>query len=507
MRKTCFLLLLTALGMTAGAQRVYYIYMQSEGAAPFYVKWGDQVVSASPVGHVVLSGLVDSTYVLRIGMPSLESPEAKFTIRMGGSDKGYTIRPSGGSLQLFDLQHLTLIKPETAKETGIRYEKRTDAFSSLLAKASGDPGLLLVAVAAVGAPVNTPEAAVVLKTETETPKETVSAATSENAGEKKIDAAIAPAAQLEKEINTGSTDETVQMKAETPAEKEVTAAVEKDSGKDAAKEAAAGGENEQKEEAPFLRSRVSKYSESSTSEGFGLVYFDQGPGGTDTVRLLIPNPKIFLNTSEVKKDESRFLEFTDSAAVKPVQEGAAKELPVTKAPEVPQKGTDSLAKDRTTDGEGAGEKKEGKAAESKDLKTDEGVAVPREIPVQQSEVKDAGVSVPGAETKKEAGALVPPPVSCRAHASENDFFRLRKTMVTRDTDEAMVAEAKKIFRNKCFTTEQVQNLGALFLTSAGKYLFYEAAFMHVSDRESFPRLGSDLKDEYYSRRFKALIGE
>ena len=46
----------------------------------------------------------------------------------------------------------------------------------------------------------------------------------------------------------------------------------------------------------------------------------------------------------------------------------------------------------------------------------------------------------------------------------------------------MVDEAKKYFKTKCFTTEQVRNLGSLFLSSAGKYLFYDAAYFHVTDR-------------------------
>jgi hypothetical protein len=80
-------------------------------------------------------------------------------------------------------------------------------------------------------------------------------------------------------------------------------------------------------------------------------------------------------------------------------------------------------------------------------------------------------------------------------------------MAARATDEAMVDEARKSFKSRCFTTEQIRNLSALFLTSAGKYQFFDAAFMHVSDPEQFASLQSDIKDDYYLRRFKALIGE
>ena len=75
------------------------------------------------------------------------------------------------------------------------------------------------------------------------------------------------------------------------------------------------------------------------------------------------------------------------------------------------------------------------------------------------------------------------------------------------TDELMVDEAKKLFKKQCFTTEQIRNLSALFLTSAGKYQFFDAAFTSVSDKNNFPSLESEIKDAYYLKRFKALVGE
>ena len=80
-------------------------------------------------------------------------------------------------------------------------------------------------------------------------------------------------------------------------------------------------------------------------------------------------------------------------------------------------------------------------------------------------------------------------------------------MAARESDEAMVQEAKKSFKAKCYTTEQVRLLSTLFLTSAGKYQFFDAAYFYVSDRGRFATLQSEIKDDYYLRRFKALIGE
>ena len=69
----------------------------------------------------------------------------------------------------------------------------------------------------------------------------------------------------------------------------------------------------------------------------------------------------------------------------------------------------------------------------------------------------------------------------------------------------MIAEAKKVFKTKCFSTLQIKNLSALFLTDESKYKFFDAAYQYVSDLENFSTLQSELKDEYFINRFKAMI--
>jgi hypothetical protein len=49
----------------------------------------------------------------------------------------------------------------------------------------------------------------------------------------------------------------------------------------------------------------------------------------------------------------------------------------------------------------------------------------------------------------------------------------------------MIGEAQKVFKRTCFSTAQIKNLGALFLTAGAKYRFFDAAYGHVSDRSSF----------------------
>lgn len=73
------------------------------------------------------------------------------------------------------------------------------------------------------------------------------------------------------------------------------------------------------------------------------------------------------------------------------------------------------------------------------------------------------------------------------------------------TDDNMIAEAKKYFKTKCFTTKQIKNLSLLFLNDEGKYRFFDMSYTYVSDMANFPSLQAELKEDYYINRFKALL--
>ena len=78
-------------------------------------------------------------------------------------------------------------------------------------------------------------------------------------------------------------------------------------------------------------------------------------------------------------------------------------------------------------------------------------------------------------------------------------------MAARTNDDGMMEEARKYFKSKCFTIEQIRNLSSMLLSNAGKYHFFDAAFEYVADKENFSSLQSELKDDYYLGRFKAMV--
>ena len=78
-------------------------------------------------------------------------------------------------------------------------------------------------------------------------------------------------------------------------------------------------------------------------------------------------------------------------------------------------------------------------------------------------------------------------------------------MAAEQNEESMLKLAKKQFKAKCFSTEQVKNLANLFLNDKGKYSFLDTAYPFVSDSYNFPTVQIILTDEYYISRFKAMI--
>ena len=65
---------------------------------------------------------------------------------------------------------------------------------------------------------------------------------------------------------------------------------------------------------------------------------------------------------------------------------------------------------------------------------------------------------------------------CKDLASNSDFLKIRKRMAAEKDNDAMVLAAKRFFKTKCFSTEQIRNLSFLFLSDEGRYMFFDAAY-------------------------------
>jgi hypothetical protein len=410
----CSFALLTSL---LSAQKIYFIYLQTETGEPFFVRMNDKLYSSESSGYLILPRLKDSTYKFKLGFPS-KNIDLDFNASINKKDHGYLIKNLGEKgWGLFDLQSLDLqmSASNVKKETGFNNtntETQVNAFTALLAKATDDPTLRQNAVFAKEVEKRP---AVVQTIEKEEKKPAVTDVVMKE--EKKPDQVIQPAAKPDENkpdvVNINSQKEDSQRNSIT--------------------------QND-----VYKRSEVIKLSEGSSADGFESVYVDQNSDGTkDTIRVFIPADK-----TAVKEDPK-----IDSAV-------GTKNVNTSDAAQVTDKAKEEPQKEET--------KKWWQIAIGKN-KTE------------------------NAENKK-----------CAIVANNDDFLKLRRKMAARTNDDGMLDEARKYFKSKCFATEQIKNLSTLFLSNAGKYNFFSAAYNYTTDIENFSSLQSELKDEYYINRFKEM---
>jgi len=446
MKKLLFLSILLCFSAMGFAQRVYFIYLQSDNGTPFYVRMGDKIHSSSSIGYLVLPNLKDSTYILRVGMAGQNKSEQMFNVALNSTDRGFLLKNFDQGLNLFDLNTLEIVAPQPADiNKDHTYITRTDNFTKTLSQAANDPSLLTETIvkkeSAKEKPVTKPKQAVEAKAEPIAQKEITPASSQADSisssqtiavteAEKTIETAIVvdSVKQADTLLTVAPIANDIKNENETTQDT-VVAQLTQDSIQ-TVKPAVATAEQQSinAEVIEYKKSTIIRRSESSTSEGFGLTFVDIQDHASDTIRLLIPNPKVQLRASS---DET-------------------------------------IAND--------------------DIK-----------PI----IQQPSVSQPSSAENN----LVKQKPACSNVASENDFKKLRREMAAQNTDNDMLEKAKKVFKSKCFTTEQIKHLSTLFLSAAGKYQFFDAAYSSVTDQEIFASLQSELNDEYYSNRFKALIGK
>jgi hypothetical protein len=95
--------------------------------------------------------------------------------------------------------------------------------------------------------------------------------------------------------------------------------------------------------------------------------------------------------------------------------------------------------------------------------------------------------------------------TCKETATYTEFLNLRRKMAAEKIESDMLKTAGKRFRNTCFSTEQIKNLGALFIKEEEKYNFFVLAYPCISDSKIFESLEDQLADNYYKERFKAMF--
>jgi len=272
MNKLLLCILVSLISIKGFSQKIYFVYLQTDLEQPFYVKLDKKIYSSSASGYLILAKLKDTTYSFTVGFPQGKSPEQNFSVKINQKDHGYLIKNFGDKgWGLFDLQTLTVQMANSGTSRlgnkQVEESKNISFFTDILSKAADDPTLRERSVQVV---------------------------------EKEKTAGTSIQETAKQEVSKPQPADTVVSK---PAEVLVQEVVIKE-------EPAIKEQVILTESVPYQKSVVTKKSESSTTEGFGLVFVDGlGDGTSDTIRLLIPNskPGVVAVTEEVKEDK-KFLD-------------------------------------------------------------------------------------------------------------------------------------------------------------------------------------------------------
>ena len=479
--------------LAALSQKEYFIYLEADGGQAFFARVGDKTISSSTGGYLILPQLRDTTHTFIVGFPGNKWPEQRFTVSIRGKDHGYLLKNfEGKGWGLFDLQTMSVqmaAGSTTAKKQDVS-NGSVSLFTEILSKAANDPSLREKPVFASNISqqpskpvqaVNKTSETVVAAPKKEEPKllapDTVSkkeevVAKQETKKEEPRPVAVdtvsikeevitkletkkdnPPSQEIQKEDTVVKTadslkstarqeptvkeqekpvtlkEEPVVAKTEAGKEEEETAvnqaelkkeSIEMPVNTSATSENALTTNTGRTNSPDYERSEVIKKAESSTTDGFGLVFIDKiADFRQDTIQIFIPNARTILGDARKKAaNDRKFLDIDEN----------------TKA-----------------------------------------------------------------VTKSSAR------INCSSQATEDDFFRLRKKMAGIKDSESMINEARKEFKGKCFSVDQIRNLGNLFLNEAGKFQFYEAAYPNSSDKTGFTVLQEEFRDPYFVHRFKNLV--
>jgi hypothetical protein len=442
------------------AQHYHFMYIQSDQQQPFYVKLGNEPLSSSAEGFLILPRLKDSAYEMVIGFPAKKFPEYRFRFAGFKKDRGMALKNFGEKgWGLFDYQTTEILIGEVIPEKREAQSAKpvpltSDAFTLVLASVIDDPGLL--ATPLVYMPAADPASLVAAKSKTaeSAPPTLAKAKPVENTPTTIVqskpialpaaDALLTPLTAAKKEDSVAAP---VMLAKSDPAVTKIPPA-----------EAATG----KPAEAP----RIVQLLKRQSTEGMFISYVDRQGGGTaDTISVLIP----------LSANENDSIMATERTAE-----------PSGDIPNLLR--TDSVAQATNTNTPGI----------SGDTLVQSVQPVSVGIPLATN------VNPPAAE---DVASVRPNRANCVRMAAEKDLGAVRKKMVgIRDEDE-MVAVALKDFKARCYTTEQVKAICFVFTRDEGRYKLIDAAYPYVYDPARFGDLESLLSDKYFIHRFKALIRE
>lgn len=456
----------------------HFIYIQAKAKQPFYVILNKKVYSSSSIGYLIIPKLKDGSYDLRIGFPQAQAPEQNFTCVVKGADAGYSLEKSDGKLGLLNLQTKQFIASSSqttledqysvasakvddaadkvkdkANETKAEAKDTNNAFSAMLSDAANDPTLAL--------PVETPKATLAKKED-----------------------------KTSTQVDDFGKDPIADSKA-------IVEAVPEENLKPA-----------ENAEADLSKTYgVIKSGQQRSKKGTSMTFVMFNSRSTDTVDILVPHSAVTENEEKTtgiaptpisKKESLALFTNTEADSFNVGEQNGVNERREARKKKREEKKFVDLG---NSDQENA--KSDIKGAvnnpfynKQKDVSSNADDSQSSDIPKARTDAQVAVDTEPSSQAKET--------IECDPITDKN-FQKMQKKMIARNNDNDMIAIVDKYIDGKCLTTKQVKTLGGLFLSDAGRYALFHDTYSHVSDKQNFPSLESQLLDSYFKKRFQKII--
>ena len=464
---TLCLFIFVSLG--AFAQQNYFIYLQTENNQLFYVKLNGKVISSSSAGYLIIPNLPNGALQLSVGFPKNEFPEEKFDLNVDNKNEGFLLKNLGDQgWVLFNLQSLVVVGKSSINIPipVIQNSKNEDAFSTLLANAVNDSSLLQKD--------NNIENQQKPKDANQIVSNDSLTNNNPNTG---VVAGVQPENSMDKLIRNDSKNNLDSLQLNLQDNSRIDTLRISDT--------------------VFVKNQeeVNKILGATETTGMDMIYTIKKPLGEDTVRIHLPIVDINkenLGDSLPNKNNHRNANdsgLTITPTIIPSDYKATEQLPAIDS------NTNLAVKPSIVKLDSLDENKDF-IEPVKETKNE--ARLPEKIK-ENPRPKDEIIVLPQVLTSSEVNS------DCTSFATDQDFLKVRKKMASSIGMESMIEAARKFFKIKCYSTEQIKNLSYLFLSDEGKYLFFDMAYAFTSDSNLYETLQSQFEDSYYLNRFKAMI--
>ena len=537
--KYLFVSFLVCMSVTAFAQQNHFIYIQTDNKQPFYVKLDKKILSSSASGYLIIPKLQDSTYELSIGFPKNEWPEQKVTCGVNNKDAGYLLKNFGEKgWGLFNFQTMDLVMADSKPTTDSAKIKETksDAFTDALSNVVNDPNIKVVEEVKKDSIAATP------------PVKKAIAKTTKIPAVKSKDKAVVfiKKDRIAKILSRKNADslrmvyvDRVKGQTDTiniviPAEKPVVKVQPEKKKPTAAKLIVATKKPGKKitvSKADLAKNTAKNIPVVDSTSVVPVIKTEEPK--VDIVKADNKNQDIAIDTAAIMQPGKKIEELkTDIVKADTVNNNKIDSAVTTKA-ELPKTDTVKTAPAIITPAIDtmATVKTETKVEEPKPVLVKE---TPKEPVIQpvDSTIKTAVVLVDSSASKvmaepvavvkkaddrvvteKPKENVIEKPIAngavinrvCTYVADGDEFLNLKKKMSKSKSDNEMLYHAHQLFLKRCFTTKQIERLSLLFNNDLGKYNLFDDAYHYIIDPENFASLQTLLTDDYYIKRFKAMI--